>query len=71
MKNFTISRINTEKGIFKITGRWQKYPKKIMFTELEIMSTDGWQVLDLKHSAVTALINLIEENVFQHLVLSE
>lgn len=71
MKKFTISRINTVKGIFKIKGVWHRSSKKIMFTELEIMSTDGWQPLDIDNLAVITLINLIKDNILQHLMLCE
>ncbi|MCJ8321823.1 MAG: hypothetical protein MJK12_19460 [Colwellia sp.] len=70
MKKFNISRINTSEGIFKVRGHWHNHAQKVVFTQLEIMSTDGWQVLDLNHHRVIKLINVIEENVFQHLLLS-
>lgn len=35
MKHFAVSTIDTVKGIFKITGHWQKYPQKTMYTAIK------------------------------------
>jgi len=67
MKKFHITRINTLKGIFKITGHWQQTPDQMILTQLEVMSTDGWQVLELKHQEVVKLIKTIEQQIFSHL----
>jgi len=70
VNNFNISRINTLEGTFKIKGHWQRHPQKIVFIQLEIMSTDGWQVLDLKHQSIIKLIPKIDGFVLQHLMFN-
>ena len=67
MKKFHITRINTLEGIFKVTGIWQPYPKQIVLTQLEVMSTDGWQALELKQQEVIKVISAIEQSIFSHL----
>ncbi len=68
MKEFSISRIHTTEGIFRLKGSWQQTIKTILLTQLEIMATDGWQQLDLKNDRVINLIGLIEEEIVAHLL---
>lgn len=68
MEDFTISRIDTSEGIFRLSGRWQQTPNKLILAQLEIMATDGWQKLDLNHQTIIHLNNLIEEQIITHLI---
>jgi len=67
MKEFHITRMNTVNGVFRITGRWQQSPDQLILTQLEVMSTDGWQMLEIKHQQVIKVINSIEQQILNHL----
>lgn len=71
VKKFNISRLNTPEGIFKVEGQWHAPHQKIIVSQLEIMSTDGWQILDLKHDTIISLISLVENYIYQHLLVRE
>ncbi len=66
MELFHISRINTPKGIFRISGSISvSAPQAIKLSSLEIMGTDGWVQLQLK--VVDDLIESLTPFVEQHL----
>ncbi|WP_350939495.1 hypothetical protein MRO13_09375 [Vibrio metschnikovii] len=68
-KKFSISRINTKIGIFKITGIMEKKKNilSIKISTLQIMSTDGWCSLDLESGKNEELIKSIELEVIEHI----
>ncbi|ACJ31299.1 hypothetical protein swp_4663 [Shewanella piezotolerans WP3] len=73
MQVFNISRLTTEKGIFRIAGQLAvKMPNEtaqppIIITSLEIMSTDGWLALDISADSLQPLLNELISLVVEHL----
>ncbi|MCL1049723.1 hypothetical protein L2755_08830 [Shewanella abyssi] len=73
MEVFNISRITTAEGIFKISGEASiskpstTDDQSISITALEIMSTDGWQALDVSADSVQALIVKLNSPILCHL----
>lgn len=70
MNNFTISRINTSLGIFRIAGFWCNENEdacKINITSLEIMGTDGWVLLNQMSNNVISLIAELTPTLTAHL----
>lgn len=70
MDNFNISRINTDLGIFRISGLWcngNLEPSKIDIESCEVMGTDGWALLDLSHDDVINLIRELTAAILAHL----
>jgi len=56
---FNISRINTDFGIFRISGFWSKESLdsfKVDICAIEIMGTDGWVLLNKSSNKVANLI---------------
>lgn len=71
MKPFNISRINTDFGIFRVSGHWfpdETVATKITMRSLEIMGTDGWLSLDLASSSNAQLINKLQLVLLHHLL---
>ena len=73
MEIFTISRIVTSEGVFKVAGE-RSTPSSsatedasTIITSLEIMSTDGWQSLDISADSVIAIIAKIMQQITKHL----
>ena len=73
MQVFNISRLTTEKGIFRIAGSLAvnmpngAVQPPIHITSLEIMSTDGWQALDISADSLQPLLNELTSPVIEHL----
>ncbi len=73
MQVFNISRLTTEKGIFRIAGSSAvnmpngAVQPTIHITSLEIMSTDGWQALDISADSLQPLLNELTSPVIEHL----
>lgn len=73
MKMFTISRIVTSQGTFRVAGEYSTAGSNntdvnsVIITSLEIMSTDGWQRLDISADSVVAIIAKIMQQIIQHL----
>lgn len=73
MQVFNISRLTTEKGIFRIAGSSAvnmpngAVQPPIHITSLEIMSTDGWQALDISADSLQPLLNELTSQVIEHL----
>ncbi|MEZ9820840.1 hypothetical protein AB4238_09520 [Shewanella sp. 10N.286.45.A1] len=73
MQVFNISRLTTEKGIFRIAGSSAvnrpngAVQPPIHITSLEIMSTDGWQALDISADSLQPLLNELTSPVIEHL----
>lgn len=56
---FNISRINTDFGIFRILGVWSKESLDsftVDISSIEIMSTDGWFLLNKSSHKIANLI---------------
>ncbi len=69
-KNFTIPRLTTDRGTFRIAGSWcgaRSAPVEVQVDSIEIMGTDGWVELDLKNENVIALIRELAPSVQDHL----
>ena len=70
MNNFNISRINTDLGIFRISGLWcdeRLAPSKIDIESIEVMGTDGWALLNLSHDDIINLIKELTLKIIAHL----
>jgi hypothetical protein len=73
MQVFKISRITTAEGIFRISGEVSINKSSdtevcpISITTLDIMSTDGWQALDVSADAVLTLIRKLNSPILCHL----
>ncbi|KZN64726.1 hypothetical protein N473_13115 [Pseudoalteromonas luteoviolacea CPMOR-1] len=59
MKTFTISRLNTPYGIFKVSGFYD-YNESIQITKLEVMGTDGWVLCNENFDAKQELILIVK-----------
>jgi hypothetical protein len=84
MEKFSISRIHTQLGIFRIEGFWQpqrtymptdiitnnsaNIPAHISVDAIAIMGTDGWIELIPHDKKVVKLINELAGELHQHLL---
>lgn len=70
MKKFSISRINTEVGIFRLVGQFSNIKPNlvIIFHQVEFMSTDGWRELDINSPQGKDILNSIEVEIAAHLI---
>lgn len=71
MTEFTISRLHTEQGIFRLSGLWQAASQatpELTVTRIEIMSTDGWALLDQDNDKVRELIADLQPVLHDHLL---
>ncbi|WP_281557065.1 hypothetical protein [Thalassomonas sp. RHCl1] len=74
MGYFSISRIHTSLGIFRLTGHWrcQSYAVEgIRVETLDILGTDGWLALALEKEAVKTLIGELTSELLAHLLEKE
>ncbi len=72
MVYFNISRINTDFGIFRVSGYWCfKNPdlENIKVKSIEIMGTDGWVLLNITSETNVQLINNLMPLLLAHLLL--
>lgn len=70
MRPFTISRLNSAQGIFKISGTFEPsnfHKQSIKITSIEMMGTDGWILLNQKESPVIKLMNDLHSTMTHHL----
>jgi len=70
VNNFNISRINTDLGIFRISGFCcdeRLETSKIIIESIEVMGTDGWALLNLSHDDIINLINELTPKIIVHL----
>jgi len=71
VKKFTISRINTSLGIFRIAGYWCNESEdacKIDISSIEMMGTDGWVLLNHASDNVMSLITKLTTTLTAHLL---
>jgi hypothetical protein len=71
VKKFTISRINTSLGIFRVSGCWcneNQDTGKIDITSIELMGTDGWVLLNHASDNVISLITELTPTLTTHLL---
>lgn len=69
MKNFSISRINTRKGIFRISGKIsspEALPEILDYDKVEFMGTDGWCEMNLQSSHTRNLLSEIKIEIIEH-----
>ncbi|WCE30926.1 hypothetical protein [Vibrio sp. SCSIO 43137] len=66
MKQFTISRIHTSKGIFRLSGMVSEHVS-ICYSSAEYMGTDGWVELDLEFTQAKKILAEIEQEVVSHI----
>ncbi|MEZ8824056.1 hypothetical protein [Vibrio sp. 10N.261.55.A7] len=69
MREFSISRINTPLGIFRLKGKIEDVASQatLTFTHVDIMGTDGWVALDTRASQTLEVIEKIRQDVINHL----
>ncbi|MBQ4800205.1 hypothetical protein J8L73_13835 [Pseudoalteromonas sp. MMG006] len=72
MQFFNISRINTDFGIFRVSGdRCLNKPEieSLTIKSIEVMGTDGWVVLNTTSESNSQLINNLQTLLLAHLKL--
>lgn len=72
MQSFNISRINTDFGIFRVSGGWcirNPEVESININSIEIMGTDGWVLLNHTTERNLQLINKLLPLFLSHLLL--
>ena len=72
MQPFHISRINTEFGIYRVSGQWHtNIPKveEIHLKSIDVMGTDGWVSLNITCDRHSKLINNLLPLFLSHLLL--
>ncbi len=62
---FSISRIDTPQGIFKVTGVYSN--NDVMLSTLSMMGTDGWVNFDINKPNVKSTILTITPQLLAHL----
>ncbi|MBQ4876590.1 hypothetical protein J8M21_05115 [Pseudoalteromonas luteoviolacea] len=65
MMEFSISRFESTLGIFKVLGNCQS-PDKIEVLKLEMMSTDGWVLMDMHQATTQKIINQLITELRNH-----
>lgn len=70
MKKFSISRIHTHFGIFRLIGGIVATEKsvEIEYEKVEFMGTDGWCELDLNSSNANAILSMIQSDIIHHVL---
>ncbi|NRA72724.1 MAG: hypothetical protein HRU24_17085 [Gammaproteobacteria bacterium] len=72
MQIFNVSRINTDFGIFRVSGDWwfnQPEVESINIKSIEVMGTDGWVSLNKTSERNSQLINNLLPLLLSHLRL--
>lgn len=67
MKNFTISRIHTQHGIFRLLGEMSS-PDTIHYKKVEFMGTDGWCEMDLQSPHTNNVLSMINQEIIDHIL---
>ncbi|MDR8525331.1 hypothetical protein [Shewanella fidelis] len=73
MQNFSISRLHTSHGIFKLKGvlHFNTQAKAYIFVhQLQIMASDGWIELQIHHPHTQRLIKVLYNDLASHLDLN-
>jgi hypothetical protein len=67
MKKFSISRIHTSYGIFRLIGVVisSAGSAQIKYEKVDFMGTDGWCELDLESSSAKTILTNIQSDVIQ------
>ena len=74
MQLFNISRINTDFGIFRVSGDWcSEKPEvgSISIKSIEVMGTDGWVLLNKTSEKNFHLTNNLLPLLLSHLLLKQ
>lgn len=69
---FNISRLNTDFGIFRVSGDWcseKPEVENINIKSIEVMGTDGWVLLNKTRESNSQLINSLLPLFLSHLLL--
>jgi len=66
MKKISISRIHTNKGIFRISASIDK-SNFISYQSVDFMSTDGWCELDIESVEGKRILLGIEMEIIEHI----
>jgi len=72
MQFFNISCINTDFGIFRVSGDWcfkKTEVESINIKSVEVMGTNGWVLLNQTNESNSQLINNLLPLFFSHLLL--
>ena len=72
MQSFNISRINTDLGVFRVSGNWcftKPEVESINIKSIEVMGTDGWVLLNKSSESNSQLINNLLPLFLSHLLL--
>ncbi len=70
MNNFNISRINTDLGIFRVSGLWCHENVRAILVNIdsiEVMGTDGWVLLNQSSDRVIELLKELMPIFITHL----
>ncbi|GIU41812.1 hypothetical protein [Shewanella algidipiscicola] len=69
IKQFSISRIHTAKGIFRLQGAIKSHGEHahINYEKAEFMGTDGWRELDLTSAETLAILAGIHHSIIEHI----
>lgn len=67
---FSISRIQTNKGTFRLQGAiaTEGSEKHVSYESVEFMGTDGWCEMDLDSPHTKSLLAGIEDEVLSHVM---
>ncbi|MCE2596464.1 hypothetical protein K6Y31_16835 [Motilimonas cestriensis] len=74
MAQFSISRLHTSQGIFRLTGDQgcndpvNPESVRIEVETIDVMGTDGWVALDVKASKTQQLLLQIDPEIVSHLL---
>ncbi|WP_434341080.1 hypothetical protein [Motilimonas cestriensis] len=74
MVQFSISRLHTSQGIFRLTGYHSCHdpvnPESVQIEveSIDVMGTDGWVALDIKASKTQQLLQQIDPEIVSHLL---
>ncbi len=72
MQFFNISRINSDFGVFRVSGDWcltKPEVETINIKSIEVMGTDGWVLLNKTCDSNSQLINNLLPLLLSHLLL--
>lgn len=66
---FTINRINTDMGIFRLSGELVGQPEAtaIHYSSAEFMGTDGWVAINTETEVGLSMLSEIKAEVIEHL----
>jgi hypothetical protein len=70
MKAFSISRLQTSLGIFRLEGKYEgaHSQQRVQLSRIEVMGTDGWVELDINFNSTQKLVIAINNEVVSHLL---